>query len=187
MFGLLTRAALGAGLVAVVALAFAQERAAATEAKSAHDFAFTSIDGAPLPLSAYRGKVMLVVNTASFCGFTYQYEGLQALWDARRDKDFVLIGAPSGDFGGQEYADEKDVKNFCEATFAVDFPLTEIVSVRGRDAHPFFAYAGDKLGAPSWNFTKYLVDREGRVVKRFGSSAEPEAVAREDDRLLGAS
>jgi len=129
-------------------------------AGSAHDFSFTAIDGEALPLSTFRGKVLLVVNTASRCGFTRQYEGLQALWNDYRDRGLVVLGVPSNDFGGQEPGSDPDISEFCTVNFHVDFPLTAKTPVRGQNAHPFYRWAAREVGAlgvPRWNFHKYLV------------------------------
>ncbi len=148
----------------------------AEKSASAHSFSFEAIDGGPLPLSTFAGKTVLVVNTASMCGFTRQYQGLQDLYEAYRDKGFVVLGAPSNDFGGQEPDKEADIKKFCEVNFNVNFPLTEKVAVRGAAAHPFYAWARETLGAanaPSWNFHKYLVGPDGRLIAAFASGEEP--------------
>ena len=153
----------------------------ATEAEqqgSAYDFSFTSIDGKPMPLSAYQGKTLLVVNTASFCGFTQQYKGLQALYEKYEAKGFVVVGVPSNDFGGQEPGSTKEIKDFCEGAFGITFPLTEKVPVTGAAAHPFYQWAVATLGpksAPGWNFHKYLVGRDGRIVSSFYSGAAPDS------------
>jgi len=151
--------------------------AMAANAESAHDFAFTSIEGAPMPMSDYRGKAVLVVNTASRCGFTPQYEGLQTLWESHRDKGLVVLGVPSNDFGGQEPGSEAEIKQFCEVNFAIDFPMTEKVAVTGGDAHPMYKWMADQVGGetPRWNFYKYLVDPDGRVVALFPSRTTPDA------------
>ena len=142
---------------------------------NAYDFKFKDIDGNDLKFKDYKGKVLLIVNVASKCGFTGQYEGLQAVWDKYKDKDFVLIGIPSNDFY-QEYKDEKDVKNFCELTFGVNFPMTSINAVRGKDAHPFYKWAkltyGNKT-VPKWNFHKILINKEGKVISAFSSMTKP--------------
>lgn len=148
---------------------------AATE--NAHDFTFTSIDGEPLPLSSFDGKVLMIVNTASQCGFTRQYAGLQSLWEHYRDQGFVMVGVPSNDFGGQEPGSEAEIKNFCEVNFDIDFPLTEKQHVMGEKAHPFYAWARSVLGdgnAPRWNFHKYLVARNGTLAGAFTTSVAPE-------------
>ncbi len=145
-------------------------------ATNAHDFSFDAIEGGPLPMSSFKGKAVLVVNTASFCGFTPQYEGLQALWQDYQDKGLVVLGVPANDFGAQEPGSAEEIKRFCEANYAVDFPLTAKVSVVGRDAHPFYKWAETMLGAssaPKWNFHKYLVDADGNLVAAFPSSVKP--------------
>lgn len=145
---------------------------------NAHDFTFTSIDGKPMPLSAYKGKALLVVNTASFCGFTQQYKGLQALYEKYEPQGFVVVGVPSNDFGGQEPGSTKEIKDFCEGAFGITFPLTEKVPVTGAAAHPFYKWVVEALGsnsAPGWNFHKYLVARDGRVVKSFYSGYAPDS------------
>ncbi len=143
---------------------------------SAYDFAFTSIDGGPMPLSAFEGKAVLVVNTASQCGLTPQYAGLQALWSAYRDRGLVVLGVPSNDFGGQEPAPEADIKTFCETRYAVDFPMTSKATVQGEGAHPFYRWARAELGEaaePRWNFHKILLSRDGRLAHGFSSRTEP--------------
>jgi glutathione peroxidase len=115
---------------------------------------------------------VLVVNTASRCGFTYQYEQLQALWERHRDDGLVVLGVPSRDFR-QELADEKAVKEFCSVNFAIDFPMTAITRVSGDGAHPFYAWAARQAGAPRWNFHKYLVAPDGRLAGAWGSGTEP--------------
>ncbi len=145
---------------------------------TAHDFEFTSINGAPLPMSAFKGKAVLVVNTASFCGFTRQYEDLQAIWRQYRERGLVVLGVPSNDFGGQEPGTESEIKQFCEVNFDIDFPLTEKVHVRGDDAHAFYAWAARELGPatmPRWNFHKYLVAPDGSLVGWFPTTTPPTA------------
>ena len=141
---------------------------------SAYDYTFTSIDGAPLPLETFRGKAILLVNTASQCGFTPQYEGLQALWETYRDQGLVVLGAPSNDFGGQEPGSEKDIKKFCTMNFNVNFPLTSKIATRGAAAHPFYKWARAETGTgPKWNFHKYLIDANGRLVGSYPSIVKP--------------
>lgn len=143
---------------------------------SAHDIAFTSIDGDPLPLSSFAGKAVLVVNTASLCGFTYQYDGLQAVYDRYRERGLVVLGVPSNDFGSQEPGEETEIKEFCEVNFNIDFPLTEKQTVKGEGAHPFFRHVADQLGEaslPRWNFHKYLIDPDGNLIGAWPSKAEP--------------
>jgi glutathione peroxidase len=142
----------------------------------AFDFDFVAIDGKPMPLKAFEGRVLLVVNTASFCGFTPQYKGLQALWDTYQSKGLTVIGVPSNDFGAQEPKSEAEIKTFCEGAFGITFPLTEKAAVKGTAAHPFYRWASTELGsdaAPSWNFHKYLVGRDGKLIRAFGTRVEP--------------
>lgn len=141
----------------------------------AHEFGFTDIDGAPMPLAQFAGRPVLVVNTASRCGFTGQYAGLQTLWERYRDRGLVVIGVPSDDFN-QELDSAAEVKDFCELNYGVDFPLTTITRIKGSNAHPFYAWAAQAMGqrmAPRWNFHKYLIDGEGRLVGAFATSVSP--------------
>jgi glutathione peroxidase len=169
------RSLLALAALTLIAGAVGQRRALAASGMSAHDFAFLDIDGAPMPLTRFAGGPMLVVNTASRCGFTGQYDGLQTLWTRYRDRGLTVIGVPSDDFN-QELGDEAAVREFCEMNFGIDFPMTSITRIRGTDRHPFYAWAEQALGptnAPRWNFHKYLVDGEGRAVAAFGTSVEP--------------
>jgi glutathione peroxidase len=157
-----------------------QASADAAEAmkRTAFDFSFEAIDGSPMPLKAYAGKVLLVVNTASDCGFTGQYEGLEALWQAYKDKGLVVIGVPSNDFGGQEPGSNAEIKQFCESRYRVTFPMAGKTVVKGKDAHPFYGWAEAALdgdGTPSWNFHKYLIGRDGKVKDYFSSMTGPSA------------
>lgn len=145
---------------------------------SMHRFAFTSIDGEPLPMSGFAGRTMLVVNTASLCGFTYQYAALHDLWENYRDRGLMLLGVPSNDFGGQEPGSEAEIKEFCEVNFDIDFPLTTKQVVRGEAAHPFFREVVAILGAdaaPRWNFHKFLVAPDGSLIGAWPSRVEPDA------------
>jgi glutathione peroxidase len=141
-----------------------------------YDFEFTSIDGEKLPLSQYRGRPVLVVNTASFCGYTPQYEDLEALWRTYRDRGLVVIGVPSNDFGEQEPGTAKEIKQFCEGNYAVDFPLTDKQDVVGATAHPFFRWIAEELGdagTPRWNFHKYLIAPDGSIAGAWPSRVRP--------------
>ena len=143
---------------------------------TAHDFEFTAIEGEPLLMTTFEGKVVLVVNTASRCGFTHQYADLQAVWGRYRDRGLVVLGVPSNDFGGQEPGTEAKIKEFCEVNFNVDFPMTAKVQVRGDEAHPFYRWAAEALGPaaePRWNFHKYLIAPDGRLVDWFATSTSP--------------
>lgn len=138
---------------------------------------FPSIDGGTLAIEDWRGQPVLVVNTASRCAFTKQYDDLQALYDRYRDRGLVVLAVPSGDFR-QELDSNEEVKDFCELTFGLDIPMTEITSVRGDGAHPFFAAVHDETGfAPAWNFSKILIDTEGEVAGTWGSVTNPQAPA----------
>jgi glutathione peroxidase len=162
-------------LVAIGAVALSTPRPAAASG-NAHDFTFEALEGGTLPLARYSGKVVMVVNTASLCGFTPQYEGLQALYERFRDRGFVVIGVPSNDFGGQEPGSAGEIKEFCETNFDIDFPMAAKTGVRGDDAHPFYRWAREEYGAiaaPRWNFHKYLLDGEGRLVDWFSTATEP--------------
>jgi glutathione peroxidase len=154
------------------------QKADATEARaaSAWEHSFEAIDGGKLDLAQYKGKVLLVVNTASFCGFTSQYSGLQKLWETYEDKGLVVIGVPSNDFGEQEPKGEGEIKSFCEGAFGITFPLTAKYHVKGAEAHPFYKWVTAVLGpasAPRWNFNKVLVGRNGQPVAIYGSSVTP--------------
>ncbi|HSK40451.1 MAG TPA: glutathione peroxidase [Arenibaculum sp.] len=145
-------------------------------AGTAWDFTFTAMDGTPLPLAAFEGKAVLIVNTASFCGFTRQYAALQSLWESYRDRGLVVLGVPSNDFGRQEPGSNAQIRDFCETTFSIDFPMTEKVKVTRSDAHPFYRWAGTELGPlakPRWNFHKYLVGPDGKLVTWFSTITPP--------------
>lgn len=164
------------GRTILVALLFMAAPAMAESPGTAYDFTFTSIEGEPLPLSGYRGKVVLLVNTASRCGFTPQYADLQEVWSRYRDRGLVVLGVPSNDFGGQEPGSEAQIKEFCEVNFAVDFPLTSKEQVKGAGAHPFYLWAVTELGreaAPRWNFHKYLIGPDGQLAGWFATRTKP--------------
>jgi glutathione peroxidase len=150
----------------------------APEPLSAWSFAFSTLEGQPLPLSQFRGQAVLVVNTASQCGFTPQYAGLQSLHRKYRDRGLRVLGVPSNDFGAQEPGNAAEIRHFCESQYGVDFTLTEKVRVTGEEAHPFFQWAAQQMGPlaqPRWNFHKYLIAPDGRLVDWFSSATEPEA------------
>ena len=151
---------------------------------SAYDFAFSTIDGEPLPMSRFKDKVVLVVNTASKCGLTPQYEGLERLYSDYKDRGLVVLGVPCNQFAGQEPGAESEIKTFCETRFAVDFPLTSKVEVKGEGAHPFYGWAQSALGeaaVPVWNFHKILVGKDGQAIRAFGPRTDPH-----DPELTGA-
>ena len=144
--------------------------------KLAYDFDFKDLDGSTLSLSDYRNKVIVVVNVASQCGFTKQYEDMQKIWDKYQEKGIVLLGVPSNDFGKQEPGSNEDIKNFCEAKFGITFPITEKVSVKGVNAHPFYKWAKENYGrsaVPKWNFHKIIIGRNGKIEDTFASITNP--------------
>jgi glutathione peroxidase len=160
---------------------------AADKDQLAWDFGFPSIDGGTLAFSDFKGLVLLVTNTASFCGYTYQYEGLEKLHAAKSAAGLTVVGVPSRDFN-QESADNATVKTFCETRFDIDFPLTAISRVRGPEASPFYVWVSEqKQWQPSWNFNKVLIGRDGRVAGVFGSGDETDGVvlSRAIDAELG--
>jgi glutathione peroxidase len=150
---------------------------------SLYDFEAQSLDGAPAPLSSYQGQVLLIVNTASKCGFTPQYEGLEALYRTYKDRGFAVLGFPCNQFGAQEPGDAAEIANFCSLTYEVDFPMFAKIEVNGPKAHPLYEYLKSQkpglLGtkAIKWNFTKFLIDRDGEVAARFAPSAKPQDLA----------
>lgn len=158
---------------------------------TAWDFSATTIDGIEQQLADYRGKVALVVNTASQCGFTPQYGPLQDLYDTYAERGFVVLGFPCDQFGGQEPGAEDEIATFCESQFGVQFPMFSKVKVNGSDAHPLYQWLKSEKkgvlgGAIKWNFTKFLVDPEGNVVKRYGSTTSPQDIAQDIEALLPA-
>ncbi len=156
-----------------------------------HEFSARTIDGDEKPLADYDGKVMLIVNTASKCGFTPQYAGLEKLYRDNQDKGLVVLGFPCDQFGHQEPGDESEIKNFCSLSYDVSFPMFAKVDVNGANAHPLYKYLTTAkkglLGTTSikWNFTKFLVDREGNVVERYAPTDKPESIAKDLKKYLG--
>jgi len=153
--------------------------ALAADVKSVHDFTVQSIDHTEVPLGQYAGKAVLIVNTASYCGYTPQYKGLQKLWSDYRDKGLVVLGVPANDFGEQEPGSERNIKNFCKVNFQVDFPMTKKMVVKGGpDNAPLYEWLAEELGEesrPVWNFHKYLISPEGKAVTFFPSAVKPDA------------
>jgi glutathione peroxidase len=159
--------------------------------KSIYDFSLESLNGDPMPLSQFKGKVILIVNTASKCGFTPQYEGLEALQKKYQDKGLVIIGVPSNDFGDQEPGTATEIKEFCALNYGVTFPMTGKQIVSGDNAHPMYKWMYDVLGfgsAPKWNFHKYLIDTKGMPVDYFSSITKPDSskISNAIDKLLPA-
>lgn len=147
-----------------------------------HDFTATTLDGREQPLSAYAGKVVLVVNTASECGFTPQYEGLEQLWQEFKEDGFVVLGFPCDQFGGQEPGTEEEIADFCSRNYGVTFPMFAKVDVNGPDAHPLWTWLREEKGGVlgddiKWNFTKFLVGRDGTVIRRFAPRTSPAQLA----------
>jgi glutathione peroxidase len=150
-----------------------------TSSTNAHDFKFKSIEGDVLKLSDYKNKVLLVVNTASRCGFTTQYTALQKLWDEYKNRGLVVIGVPSGDFGNQELSTDEKIKDFCEVNFDINFPMTTRSHVKGSKAHAFYKWANKQVGftgTPRWNFHKFLIGPEGRLIDWFASTTKPSSI-----------
>ena len=142
----------------------------------AYDFNFNDLDGSTINLAEYKGKVIIVVNVASQCGFTRQYEDMQNVWDRYQAKGVVMLGVPSNDFGSQEPGSNKEIKNFCEAKFGITFPMTEKVSVKGENAHPFYLWAKKNYGKsaiPKWNFHKIIIGKDGKIADTFASITNP--------------
>jgi glutathione peroxidase len=150
-----------------------------------YDFEANLLDGTPQKLDAYRGKLLLIVNVASKCGFTPQYEGLEALYRAHKDEGFVVLGFPCNQFGHQEPGDAREIGNFCSTKYDVTFPLFGKIEVNGVEAHPLYKFlkhaAPGLLGSQAikWNFTKFLIDRDGNVVRRYASADTPEKIGKD--------
>jgi glutathione peroxidase len=155
--------------------------AMAFAASSVYDFTLNSIDGAPAPLAGFKGKVVLLVNVASKCGYTPQYAGLEKLYEAYKDKGFVIVGVPANNFGGQEPGTNEEIKTFCSRTYNVTFPLMSKVSVKGGDKTPLYQYLTDGSANPKtggeikWNFTKFLIDKRGNIAARFEPGVTPDS------------
>ena len=153
--------------------------------KTIYDFEALSIDGKPASLASQRGKVILVVNTASACGFTPQFAGLESLWQDYRDKGLVIVGFPSNEFGGQDPGSNGEIATFCQRNYGVSFPMMAKVKVNGSEAHPLWkwltAEAPGLLGtqAVKWNFTKFLVGKDGKVIKRYAPNDTPDSLRKD--------
>lgn len=164
-----------------------EERGAEMQEASILGQSIPLLDGTPQSLEAYRGDVVLIVNTASRCGLTPQYAGLQNLYESRRSDGFVVLGFPSNDFMGQEPGTDAQIAEFCEENYGVTFPMFTKVTVKGDGCHPLFRTLGEQSEAPSWNFTKYLLDRDGRLVRRFDPRTAPDdpELVESIDSLIG--
>lgn len=151
--------------------------------KSMFEFTMKDIDGKDVKLEAYKGKVVMVVNVASKCGYTPQYEGLETIYNKYKDRGLMVLGFPANNFMGQEPGTEKEIKEFCATKYGVTFPMFSKISVTGKDQHPLYTYLTSKESNPefggdiSWNFNKFLIDRSGKIVARFGSKDKPEGEA----------
>ena len=177
-------------IAAAAVLLSLQSCAKEADVKSIYDFEVTTIDGKQTTLAPYKGKVMLIVNVASKCGFTPQYDGLEALYKKYEARGFVVLGFPCNQFGHQEPGTEAEIQNFCRVNFGVTFPMFAKIDVNGDGADPLYKYLKSAksgiLGSEAikWNFTKFLVDREGNVVERFAPSTEPAALEGAIEKLL---
>ena len=144
--------------------------------KNVYDFTLSSIDGQPAPLSAYRGKVLLLVNVASKCGYTPQYTALESLYERYKDRGLTIMGVPANNFGGQEPGTNEEIKTFCSRTYHVSFPLMSKVSVAGGNKTPLYQYLTESTGGEiKWNFTKILIGKDGRIISRFESNVTPDS------------
>ena len=149
--------------------------------KTVHDFTLNSIDGQPAPLAVYKGKVVLLVNVASKCGFTPQYSALESTYEKYKDRGFVIVGIPANNFGAQEPGSNQEIKTFCSSKFHVTFPMMAKVSVKGDDITPLYQFLTDKTSNPQsggeikWNFTKFLIGPDGRVITRFEPETTPDS------------
>ena len=151
------------------------EKASANYSKLVYDFEFNSIDGSKIKLNDFKNKVLVIVNVASRCGYTPQYEDLQELWSNYKNKNLVVIGVPTNNFR-QEPGTNKEIKDFCETNFGINFPMTEKIEVIGKNAHPFFKWAKENHGIsaiPKWNFHKIVIGKNGKVVDTFASFTKP--------------
>ena len=163
-------------ILLIIMISFLGNKVTANYEKLAYDFQFKDLDGSALNLSEYKGKVIIIVNVASQCGFTKQYEDMQNIWEKYQSKGIVMLGIPSNDFGKQEPGTSEEIKNFCEAKFGITFPMTEKVSVKGPESHPFYIWARENHGKsaiPKWNFHKIIVGRNGKIDDTFASITNP--------------
>ena len=162
--------------ILIIIMSIFTSNASANYDKLAYDFIFNDLDGSDLKLSDFKNNVIVVVNVASQCGFTNQYEDMQKVWSKYQDKGLIILGVPSNDFGNQEPGDNKEIKNFCEAKFGITFPMTEKVNVKGDNAHPFYLWAKKNYGksaVPKWNFYKIIINKEGKIHTTFSSMTNP--------------
>ena len=156
-----------------------------------YEFSAESLNGETRSLSDYKGQVVLVVNTASKCGFTPQYKGLQELYENYKNRGFTILGFPCNQFGGQEPGDAEDIGSFCEVNYGVEFPMFNKIDVNGDKAHPLFKYLKDELSGTlgdkiKWNFTKFLIGKDGKPLKRYAPTTKPEKLTRDIEKALNA-
>lgn len=157
---------------------------------SLYDFSVTTIDGKETTLHPYKGDVLLIVNTASECGLTPHYEGLQRLYETYEKRGLTVLGFPCNQFAGQEPGDETQIKQFCETRYGVTFPMFAKIDVKGENAHPLYTYLmahapeSDRTGDIEWNFVKFLIDREGNIVRQYSARTEPAEIAKDIENLL---
>jgi len=157
-------------------ISFFGDKLNANYEKLAYDFQFKDLDGGKLNLSEYKDKVIIVINVASQCGFTKQYEDMQNIWEKYEAKGLIMLGVPTNDFGKQEPGTNKEIKNFCESKFGITFPMTEKISVKGDSAHPFYLWAKKNYGKsaiPKWNFHKIIIGKDGKIHDTFTSITKP--------------
>ena len=182
----IAKVALLVSILLCFALAFAVSKTGkgsepSAKAKSVLDFTMKNIDGKDIKLNSYKGKTILIVNTASKCGYTPQYEGLQKIYDKYKDQGFVILGFPANNFGGQEPGSNEEIKEFCTMKYKVSFPMFAKISVKGDDIHPLYAFLTSKETDPDfagdipWNFSKFLIDRDGKIIARFSPKDAPES------------
>ena len=164
------------GFLLIMLISLFTTNATSNYDKLAYDFIFDGINGSSIDLSQYKNKVIVVINVASQCGFTNQYEDMQKIWEDYQNKGMVILGVPSNDFGAQEPGTNKEIKNFCESKFGITFPMTEKVSVKGENAHPFYKWAKKNYGKsaiPKWNFHKIIIGKDGKIEDAFASLTNP--------------
>lgn len=178
------------GILSLVFILSVHMSAKEVQMETVYDFKVKTIEGKEMTLEPYKGKVMLIVNVASKCGYTPQYDGLEALYKKYKDQGLVVLGFPCNQFGFQEPGSEEEIQNFCRVNFGVTFPMFSKINVNGEETHPLYRYLKSEqpgvLGteAIKWNFTKFLVDKEGKVVGRFGSSTKPIELEEKIEALL---
>ncbi len=163
-------------IVLIIFMPFFTSHVLGSYEKLIYEFNFKDLDGSELNLSNFKNKVIVIINVASQCGFTKQYEDMQKVWEKYQDKGIIIIGVPSNDFGNQEPGTNKEIKDFCEAKFGITFQMTGKVKVKGPEAHPFYLWAKKNHGkkaVPKWNFHKIIIDKSGKIAETFSSITNP--------------